>query len=469
MPAMPSMLSSSLALLLVLLFSSSHAAVLAKAGCTNNDVSCFATPGAAFRTRTCQQTSTMIASPSKWHQIAPGPFVGPPALEYGSKSFASSKRCNDDDRDDGMDARGLEDLQESNQSSKKRFSLRFRQRLRKVAKVTSLALIHFTVLRLRPGSAEAAPGTVHDAAPAPQVSPARRASVVRMMDDDRRVVQCSIKPGAIQAEDGTWTDPTEREETGTLLEDFGGTATSDDAADTSPSPKKLSRKERRALRRQQRQKDKQWKEYGDDEEDDEEDFASGDGNLLSDGVGAAAAAAPGMGGPPGTRQGGYMTRPPGATGISEKAKSNIQAKVILIAGGGYALTCFGYEGWQWNKEQKKVETSIEILGEQAKELGLKLENNATATDEEIADELRNITDTSEEDDEGSEDNGDGGDDDDDDDDDEPEPPRRRPRKPIRPSPDDDDDDDYGGGRGGAGDGRPSADDLDRLNKMFKKS
>ena len=466
MPAMPSVFSSSLALLL--LFSSSHAAVLAKAVCSN-DVSCFATPGAAFRTRTCHQTSTMGASPSRWHQIAPGPFVGPPALEYGSKRFAS-KRFNDDDRDDGMDARGLEDLQESNQSSKKRFSLRFRQRLRKVAKVTSLALIHFTVLRLRPGSAVAAPGTVHDAAPAPQVSPARRASVVRMMDDDdRRVVQCSIKPGAIQAEDGTWTDPAEREETGTLLEDFGGTATSDDAADTSPSPKKLSRKERRALRRQQRQKDKQWKEYGDDEEDDEEDFASGDGNLLSDGVGAAAAAAPGMGGPPGTRQSGYMTRPPGATGISEKAKSNIQAKVILIAGGGYALTCFGYEGWQWNKEQKKVETSIEILGEQAKELGLKLENNATATDEEIADELRNITDTSEEDDEGSEDNGDGGDDDDDDDDDEPEPPRRRPRKPIRPSPDDDDDDDYGGGRGGAGDGRPSADDLDRLNKMFKKS
>ena len=314
----------------------------------------------------------------------------------------------------------------------------------------------------------AAPGTVHDAAPAPPVSPARRASVVRMMDDDRRVVQCSIKPGAIQAEDGTWTDP-EREETGTLLEDFGGTATSDDAADTIPSPKKLSRKERRALRRQQRQKDKQWKEYGDDEEDDEEDFASGDGNLLSDGVGAAAAAAPGMGGPPGARQGGYMTRPPGAAGMSEKAKSNIQAKVILIAGGGYALSCFGYEGWQWNKEQKKVETSIEILGEQAKELGLKLESNATKTDEEIADELRNITDTSEEDDEGGEGNGDGGNDsDDDDDDDEPEPPRRRPRKPIRPTPDDNDDD-YGGGRGGVGDGQPSADDLDRLNKMFKKS
>ena len=411
----------------------------------------------------------MGASAPRRHQIAPGPLVSPPAFEYGSKRCAS-KRCNDDDRDDGMDARGFGDLQESNQSSKKRFSLRIRQRLRKVAKVTSLALIHFTVFRLRPGSAVAAPGTVHDAAPAPPVSPARRASVVRMMDDDRRVVQCSIKPGAIQAEDGTWTDP-EREETGTLLEDFGGTATSDDAADTIPSPKKLSRKERRALRRQQRQKDKQWKEYGDDEEDDEEDFAAGDGNLLSDGVGAAAAAAPGMGGPPGARQGGYMTRPPGAAGMSEKVKSNIQAKVILIAGGGYALSCFGYEGWQWNKEQKKVETSIEILGEQAKELGLKLESNATKTDEEIADELRNITDTSEEDDEGGEGNGDGeNDSDDDDDDDEPEPPRRRPRKPSRPTPDDDDDDDdYGGGRGGAGDGQPSADDLDRLNKMFKKS
>jgi len=468
MLAMPSVLSSSLALLV--LYSSSNAAVLANAGC-NNDVSCFATAGTAFRTSRCHQTSTMgpVQGPpplSRWQQIAPGPLVNSPTLEFGSKRFAS-KRSNDDARD-GMDARGLEDLQESNLSSKKRFSLRFRQRLRKVAKVTSLVLLHVTVLRLRPGSAVAAPGTTYhnDAAAAPPASPARRASVVRMLDDDRRVVHCSIKPGAIQAEDGTWTDP-ERGETGTLLEDFGGAETNADAADASPSPKKLSRKERRALRRQQRQKEKQWEEYGDEDENDEEDFASGDGNLLSDGIGAAAAAAPGMGGPPGAPQGGYMSRPPGAAGMSEKAKSNIQAKVILIAGGGYALTCFGYEGFQWNKEQKKVETSIEILGEQAKELGLKMESNATATDEDIADELRNITDVSEEDDESSEDNGDG---DDDDDDDEPEPPRRRPRKPIRPTPDDDDDDDdYGGGVGGAGDGRPSADDLDRLNKMFKKS
>lgn len=173
-------------------------------------------------------------------------------------------------------------------------------------------------------------------------------------------------------------------------------------------------------------------------------------------------------GAPGASQGGYMNRPPGATGMSDKAKSNIQAKVILIAGGGCAVSCFGYEGWQWNKELKKVETSIEILGEQAKELGLKLETNATATDEEIADELRYITDASEGEDDDVGNNDDEGDDEDDDDD-EPEPPRRRPRKPIRPTPGDDDDDDYVGGMGGAGDGLPSADDLNKLNNLFKKS
>lgn len=380
-----------------------------------------------------------------------------PTLEFGSKCSASEKGSSD----------GRDEIDGSDAPSKKRRSLRFRQRMRKVAKVTSLALLHFTALRLRPGSAVAADGTA-GAPPAPQ---ARPASVVRMLDDDRRVVPCSIKPGAIQAEDGTFVTP-ETGESGTLLHDFGGNV--DDAAvdttDANASPKKLSRKERRALRRQQREKEKQWEEYGDEDEDDDEDFASGDGNLLSDGgAAAAAAAAPGMGAP-GASQGGYMTRPPGATGMSDKSKSNIQAKVILIAGGGYAVSCFGYEGWQWNKEQKKVETSIEILGEQAKELGLKLETNATATDEEIADELRNITDASEgEDGDVGNNDDEGGDEGEDDDDDEPEPPRRRPRKPIRPTPGDDDDDDYGGGMGGAGDGRPSADDLNKLNNLFKKS
>lgn len=398
---------------------------------------------------------------SRWQQTASSPIVKAPTIEFGFGSrLSASERGSNDGRDeiDGIDA-----------PSKKRLGLRFRQRMRKVAKVSSLALLHFTALRLRPGSAVAA-DVAAGAPPAPQ---ARPASVVRMLDDDRRVVPCSIKPGAIQAEDGTFVTP-ETGETGTLLHDFGGESddTAADATDNNASSQKLSRKERRALRRQQRQKEKQWEEYGDEDEDDDEDFASGDGNLLSDGsaaAAAAAAAAPGMGAP-GASQGGYMSRPPGATGMSDKAKSNIQAKVILIAGGGYAVSCFGYEGWQWNKEQKKVETSIEILGEQAKELGLKLETNATATDEEIADELRNITDASEGEDDDVGNNGNGeGDDEGNDDDDGPEPPRRRPRKPIRPTPGDDDDDDYGGGMGGAGDGLPSADDLNKLNNLFKKS
>ena len=447
MVAIPSSFSSSLALL-VFFFTP---AVLARTGGINDGSSCFASAGIAFRTNGCRQMSSL---PRRHHTPA-SPTVNSLTLEFGSRLSASQRDSNDGN--DGSDA-----------PSNKRLSLRFRQRMRKVAKVTSLALLHFTALRLRPGSAVAAAG----AAGSPPASQARPASVVRMIDDDRRVVRCSIKPGAIQAEDGTFINP-EAEETGPLLHDFGGEV-GEGAADSTgadDTPKKLSRKERRALRRQQRQKEKQWEEYGDEDEDDDEDFASGDGNLLSDGgaAAAAAAAAPGMGGPGGS-QGGYVSRPPGVTGMSDKAKSNIQAKVILIAGGGYAVSCFGYEGWQWNKEQKKVETSIEILGEQAKELGLKLETNATATDEEIADELRNITDASEGEEDDAESNEDGGDDDDDDDDDdEPEPPRRRPRKPIRPTPGDDDDDDYGGGMGGGGDGRPSADDLNKLNNLFKKS
>ena len=446
MVAITSRFAPSLALLLFL-----APAVLANAAGIHDGSSCFASAGIAFRTNGCRQMPPL----SRWQQTASSPIVKAPTLEFGSK-VSASERDNNDGRDE-ID--GIEAL------SKKRLSLRFRQRMRKVAKVTSLALLHFTALRLRPGSAVAADATA-GAPPAPR---ARPASGVRMLDDDRRVVPCSIKPGAIQAEDGTFVTP-ETGETGTLLHDFGGESDDAvaDATDANASSKKLSRKERRALRRQQRQKEKQWEEYGDEDEDDDEDFASGDGNLLSDGGAAAAAAAPGMGAP-GASQGGYMTRPPGVTGMSDKAKSNIQAKVILIAGGGYAVSCFGYEGWQWNKEQKKVETSIEILGEQAKELGLKLETNATATDEEIADELRNITDASEgeDDDVGNNDDEDDGEDDDDD---EPESPRRRPRKPIRPTPgDDDDDDDYGGGMGGAGDGLPSADDLNKLNNLFKKS
>ena len=438
---------------LALLVFFAPAVLVRAAGVNDASSSCFASASIAFRNNGYRQTPPL----SRWQQTASNPIVEVPTLELGSKLLASKRDSNDGrDEIDGNDA-----------LCKKRYSMRFRQRMRKVAKVMSLALFHFTALRLRPGSAVAAGSN----ADAPPVSQARPASVVRMLDDDRRVVPCSIKPGAIQAEDGTFVTP-ETGETGTLLHDFG--SESDDVAadttDANVSPKKLSRKERRTLRRQQRQKEKQWEEYGDEDEDDDEDFASGDGNLLSDGgaAAAAAAAAPGMGAP-GTSQGGYMSRPLGATGMSDKAKSNIQAKVILIAGGGYAVSCFGYEGWQWNKEQKKVETSIEILGEQAKELGLKLEANATATDEEIADELRNITDTSEGEDDDVGNSDDEVDDDGEDDDDEPEPPRRRPRKPIRPGPGDDDDDDYGGGMGGSGDGRPSADDLNKLNNLFKKS
>jgi len=451
MVAIPSVLSSSLVLLLVLF----TPAVLARARGKNNDVSsCFASAGIAFRTNRFHQAPPI----SRWQQTASGLTTNPPALEFGSELSASKRRNHH--------YRGLGELGEFNQQTAKKWpSLRLLQRMKKVAKVTSLGLLHFTALRLRPGSAAAAAGNADAAPPASQ---ARPASVVRMVDDDQRVVHCSIKPGAIRSEDGTFVSP-EVGETGTVMHDFGskaGEATAD-AADAIVSPKKRSRKERRALRRQQRQKEKQWEDYGDEDEDDDEDFASGDGNLLSDGDAAAGSApAPGMGAP-GASQGGYMSRPPGVTGISDKAKSNIQAKVILIAGGGYAVSCFGYEGWQWNKEQKKVETSIEILGEQAKELGMKLETNATATDEDIADELRNITDASEngEEDEESDKNSDN----DDDDNDEPEPPRRQPRKPIRPTPDDDNDDDYGGGMGGGGSGLPSADDLNRLNNLFKKS
>ena len=362
---------------------------------------------------------------------------------------------------------------------------RRRQRMKKAA-TASLAFLHLAAFRLRPAWG----ATWHDAdttyANRPVLSTvaasvrsgATHSDAANDNDAIRKVVQCKA---AVSLRPGVTLEEAESGESGAvasvgtdgraLIDDFdlGDTTTAGETAASSAagSAKKLSRRERRALKKEQRRQQKKWEEYGDeDEEDDMDEDDYTDDGMTDFGPGAGAASAAG-GGTPGTGSGpagGRMNAPPGATSISDKAKSNIQTKVILIAGGGYVLSCVGYEGFQWNKEQKKVETSIEILSEQAKELGLvgMNETNATATDEEIADELSklsNATGTTEGD-------GDGGSDDDEDDD-EPEPPTRsrRPRKPIRPSDDDDDDDDYGDS---GGDGRPSADDLDRLNRMFKK-
>mmetsp|Transcript_5822 Transcript_5822/g.12680 ORF Transcript_5822/g.12680 Transcript_5822/m.12680 type:complete len:518 (-) Transcript_5822:182-1735(-) len=369
-----------------------------------------------------------------------------------------------------------------------------RQRMKKAA-TASLAFLYLATFRLRPAWGTTWHDTdatyVNRPVSAVAASINNGATYSDAADNDaviRKVVQCkaavSLRPGvtleeAESAESGTVAS--EGADGRAVIDDFdlGDTTTTGDAAAPSAagSTKKLSRRERRALKKKQRQQQRKWEEYGDDDEDDDMDEADyADDGMTDFGLGAGAAAAAGVGtsGMGSGPAGGRMTAPAGAASISDKAKSNIQAKVIVIAGGGYVLSCVGYEGFQWNKEQKKVETSIEILTEQAKELGLvgMNETNATATDEEIADELSklgNTTGTTEGDgDGGSEDDDDDSDDEDDEDDDEPEPPTRsrRPRKPIRPS-DDDDDDDYGGS-GGAGDGRPSADDLDRLNRMFKK-
>ena len=350
-----------------------------------------------------------------------------------------------------------------------------RQRMQK-AVAASLAFLHLAVFRLRPSWAT----TLHDADQGYANRPVTTvATSIRRSDtscsDIRKIVSCktavSLRPGVTMEEVKSGIVPPEAGAGRAIIDDFdlGGSTTDSKASTSASDGAKLSRRERRALKKKQRQQKKKWEEYGEDDEDDmlDEDYTDEGMSDFGLGTGTAAAGAGSTGSGP---SGGRMTAPAGAEGISDKARSNIQAKVIIIAGGGYMLSCFGYEGFQWNKEQKKVETSIEILSEQAKELGLvgMNETNATATDEEIADELSklgNATDTAE----GDEDGEDGSDDDGDDDGGEPEPPTRsrRPRKPIRPS-DDDDHDGDSGNTGGAGDGRPSADDLDRLNRMFKK-
>ena len=113
------------------------------------------------------------------------------------------------------------------------------------------------------------------------------------------------------------------------------------------------------------------------------------------------------------------------------------------------------------REETYVQKGLEILEAQKAEY---FNVTAKSDDSDVEDELKGLKNnsTSTDDDDTDEDKDD--DDDDSEDDDEPPKPSRRSGKPKRPS------GDGGGDEGGdPGYGKPSDEDLDRLNKMFGKS
>ena len=117
------------------------------------------------------------------------------------------------------------------------------------------------------------------------------------------------------------------------------------------------------------------------------------------------------------------------------------------------------------REEAYVQKGLEILEAQKAEY---FNVTETAADSDVQDALKNLkkneTDSDEDDDEDDEDD----DDDSDDNDKEDKPPRGRKGGPRRPPGGGGDDGDSSGGAGD-GSGRPSDEDLDKLNQMFKRS
>lgn len=116
------------------------------------------------------------------------------------------------------------------------------------------------------------------------------------------------------------------------------------------------------------------------------------------------------------------------------------------------------EAYRRRKEEIYVKKGLEVLEAQKAEY---FNITAKTADSDVEDELKDLKkdDDDENDDDDEED--DDEEDDEDDQDDEPQ-SRRRPKKPTPP-------DDNDGGDSDPGYGKPSDEDLDRLNKMFGKS
>jgi hypothetical protein len=144
--------------------------------------------------------------------------------------------------------------------------------------------------------------------------------------------------------------------------------------------------------------------------------------------------------------------------------------LTLKVGVAFFLPTYGTlivrEWYRRRREEAYVQKGLEILEAQKAEY---FNITSSTQDSDVSDELKKLK--------NNETNAEDDDEDDDDDDEEDEPPRRRKDTPRKPSGDGGSPSSSGGGGGGGstddkkdpGYGKPSDEDLDRLNKIFGKS